>query len=787
MKIALLNAFPNLLHSAEREFIARAVAVLHAMGHDAISVVTSDEINDFDPDLVILSHEFAAKTTDHYTVGLLWSPTQFYRGDEERVKAIRSWDLVVPINDATRRFARSIHFPLRHRSAVSELDFFPSAPVCELAPPDPARLSLVYVGAHWDGRRHKAMLEELARLTDLHVYGPAKAWEFLPGHYRGMVPFDGRSMFSTLNRHGIVLALHKREHVEEQTPTMRVFEACAARCAVITEPLEPLVDLFGDSLHYVDSTQSPGRLARSVAEAVQRLRGDPAHFEQLTARAHERFLAKGSLDRLMAALLEEVAARQALSSRPLLKASSAVQPMEVSVIIRCGSRPLAILQRAVASLAAQSHPRIGVILVRFAEIEGFDTWLDATRASGRFSFVREVQAPGGGLRSAAWWAGLRAVDSDAFCVLDDDDELFRDHLASLVEVLERDPDCDFAYSGVVKQEEDGVFLNSHLRFGGEGGVTIEERRALHFLDDFNLDRLLRFDNYIQSNAWVARRRVLDDEVLDDPELEVAEDMYFYLLLASRYRFCFSGRATALWNWRSNAGDNSIKAVSQHRWVQAVEQLCRRLGQVPFPGGFEGRDVLGVGRVPRRPLNAPRQASLGAGQAVAGGLLPKALAKRMLRTASWGRCFLSASDPPPCDPSQIVCSIDFTQAALPEMVADLHGLSTLEPWGCWTEGPKFVLHFRSPLPPKFTLYLIGHAHRGNHELPVQVSAGGASATLKLSARTRACRYSVAMESGGTARSLEFVIPNPCSPASLDSRSRDMRRLGIGLVRLDIVDR
>ncbi len=783
MKVALQNVFPNLLHSAEREFIARCVAVLRAMGHEAQSVVTSDDIAAFDPDCVIVTHEFGAKTSDHFTVGLLWSPTQFYKGDEERVKAIRSWDLVIPINAGTRRFAKSIHFPLRHASAVSDLDFYPSAPAGDIAAPEPSRLSLVYVGAHWDGRRHKAMLEELAKLTDLHVYGPAKAWEFLPDNYRGMIPFDGSSLFKTLNRHGIVLALHKREHVEEETPTMRVFEACAARCAVITEPLQPLVDLFGDSLHYVDRTQSPVRLARNVAQIVERYRADPALFAETTARSHEVFLARASLERLLEALLEEVSARKAKQAvTRVLQA-----PMEVSVIIRCGSRPLAVVERAVASLAAQTYVPIGLILVRFDEIEGFEPWLETVRASGRFSFVKEVQAPGNGMRSAAWWAGLRAVRSEAFCVLDDDDELFRDHIGSLVELLDRDSDCDIAYSGVVKQEEDGVFLNGHMRFGGEGKVVYEERRALHFLDDVNIDRLLRFDNYIQSNAWLARRRVLTEEVLDDPQLEVAEDMYFYLLLASRFQFRFSGRASALWNWRSNAGDNSMTAVSQHRWGQAVEQLNRRLSQVPFPGGYQGRDVLGVGRIGRRPLEgAPRPASLIAAQGVGRPALSKALVKRALWMASGGRCYLKASDPVPYDAAGIVCSVDFTQALLPESVANVRGLSTLEPWGCWTDGPRLVLDLRSPLPPRFTLYLIGHAHPSNHGLPIKVSAGAETATLRMSARTRACRYSVAVVSGKAASSLVIEIPNPSSPASLDPRSKETRRLGIGLVRLDIVD-
>ena len=180
MKIALVDAFPNLSHSAEREFIRRCITTLQKAGHEAHGVTTSDDIIALDPEIVIVTHEFVAKVTDHYTVGLFWSPTEFYKNDEARLKAIRSWDLVVPINAATRQFAKNLHFPLRHRTAVSDLNFYPSAQVSPLPLPNPSDLSLAYIGAHWDGYRHKALFEEIAKVTDFHVYGPPKAWEFFP-------------------------------------------------------------------------------------------------------------------------------------------------------------------------------------------------------------------------------------------------------------------------------------------------------------------------------------------------------------------------------------------------------------------------------------------------------------------------------------------------------------------------------------------------------------------------------------------------------------------------------
>lgn len=784
MKVALLNAFPNLLHSAEREFIERCVAVLGALGHEACSVVTSDDTMAFGPDLVIVTHEFVAKTTDHFTVGLLWSPTLFYRDDEERLKAIRSWDLVVPINAETRRVATSLHFPLRHRTAVSDLDFFPSAPVSDLPLPDTSSLGVAYVGAHWDGQRHRRLLEELARVTDLHVYGPAQAWEFLPDHYRGSIPFDGKSLVRTLNRHGIVLALHKLEHVEEETPSMRVFEACSARCAVITERMQGLVDLFGDDIHCVDTSLSPRRLAQDIADIVNRYKAEPALFAQRVTRLHAAFRARASLERLLTSLLDEVRARKAQASAAVPRGPA---DPEVSVIIRCGSRPLAVVERAVASVAAQTYARIGLILVRYAEIEGFEPWLAATRATGRFTFVREVPATGKGVRSASMWAGLRAVQSEAFCMLDDDDEWFRDHVAGLVAVLAQDPGCDVAYSGVVKQEEDGAFLNDHARFKGDLQVEIKERRALKFMDDYNLDRLLRFDNFIQSNTWLARKRVLVGEVLDDPGLEVSEDVYFYLLLATRHGFRFSGTVSAIWNWRSNAADNSMLAVSQQRWARCGAAVIERLAHMQFPGAFSGRDVVGVGRIAARPRGTAALAPVGVRPAAARRSLPVAWLRQCLRVASGRRSFLSAGDPIPYDPAEVVWSIDFTQSALPPFISDVRGLSDFEGWGCWTDGPKLALEFRSPLPPQFTVHLIGHAFKSNHDLPIVVSVGKHEATLRMSARLRACRYEVPMLNPDAARSLVFHMPNVRSPAATDARSRETRRLGIGLVRLDIIGR
>ena len=97
MKIALLDAFPQAPFTAEREFIARCAGVLERLGHEAIAVSTSNQIIEYDPDIVFSTHHLAPKLTEHFTVGTLWDPFQFYKDEADRLRSIRSWDLVVPI------------------------------------------------------------------------------------------------------------------------------------------------------------------------------------------------------------------------------------------------------------------------------------------------------------------------------------------------------------------------------------------------------------------------------------------------------------------------------------------------------------------------------------------------------------------------------------------------------------------------------------------------------------------------------------------------------------------
>ena len=261
----------------------------------------------------------------------------------------------------------------------------------------------------------------------------------------------------------------------------------------------------------------------------------------------------------------------------------------VEYIIRIGSRPATTLARALASLAAQTYQAISVILVQFCPIDGLEAVVDCYRA--RFRGIRHIVVANNGNRSTCWWAGLNAVTADFFGMLDDDDTIYPNHVASLMDRLGRDPGCGFVYSGLIRVEDEPGHYIMAPQFNGPAGKVIEERRQLFCLEEEEFKDLLPTRNVIGNNTWICRSSLLDKADLSDPKIEWAEDVYFTALMAGRTRFGFAAMATAAWHWRSTTKDNwslshsdNTFQVSLARWQERLQHV--RLpshNKVPLPG------------------------------------------------------------------------------------------------------------------------------------------------------------------------------------------------------------
>ncbi|MBN9431145.1 MAG: glycosyltransferase [Bosea sp.] len=592
MHIALINAFPNLLSTAEVEFIRRFSIAAERLGHKAYEVVTSDDIHDCAPDFVIATHEFSPKLTPFLTFGAMWSPPAFYAPDPDRRRSILSYDGYLVGSPKVAQFLDDLEFSTGIAKPRTNFRFLPTAPAAPFEPRAAGDLyELVYVGVHWDGGRHGNLFELLSKRTDIAFYGPPANWRGYPDSYRGEVPYDGSSMHRTLARHGVALCLHKTEHRSADTPSMRLFEAAAAGCLIVTDGIPFAKETLGDSAFHLDLEGVPAdRVAAQISGIVDWANRNPELAGNMARRSHAILNGDYSLDRTVertCVFADE--ARVALTSRCVAGvrfaeagAGAGGGPL-VDVIIRTGGRRIDLLRRAIRSVSGQ---RFGSFRVILADYKGrADIAALALSESTETTAIDYLRCENNGLRSSTLWAGLRSVTAPYFAMLDDDDQLMPDHFGHLLATAEAQPGHPLYYSGVVRVEEEPLDFMAPPHFQGPLDIAVPETRELKFLDAFDLVRLVAFDNYIQSNAWIARSTCLDETVLVDPKLVVCEDMYLYFLLARHGNFRLSPFPTAYWNWRSASKDNSMNGIEEKVWLGEAIRMEQRLAQQTLPGGW----------------------------------------------------------------------------------------------------------------------------------------------------------------------------------------------------------
>jgi len=207
----------------------------------------------------------------------------------------------------------------------------------------------------------------------------------------------------------------------------------------------------------------------------------------------------------------------------------------VSIIVRTKDRP-ELLKRALQSIAAQTYGPIEVILVNDGGCDLRGEELKEILPDVLLNYIRLEKNTG---RAHAGNVGIENAKGDYIGFLDDDDEFYREHVATLVSAMKRS-DYKIAYTAVEFVER--TFDSGALQF-------TDIKKGL-FAKDLSYNDLL-IANYIPLISLLFKSDVLKNLMFDET-FDLYEDWDMLIRASEKNEFYFINKITAQYNqWSSS--------------------------------------------------------------------------------------------------------------------------------------------------------------------------------------------------------------------------------------------
>lgn len=586
MKIALHNPFFG-QNVAERELAQRICQAAANLGWQAVEVPSSSEIKSFAPDCVLALHFRVPKLTQYPTYGCMWNPPSFFEQEDDFIKNILSYDGYLCASDEIKLWLEDTLYNTAKKFKI--IPFYPSCLETIYEKPNLENPHLIYVGSNWDGSRFKDLFLSLDKQICTKIYGNKDGWKYLEKSYQGEIDFDGVSLLKILNRGGVCLCLHKEEHSQSATPSMRIFEIAASGAVAICSEHQFIKDNFGDAVLYFSPDADVNKQVRQINEHFTWIKKNPDKAQQMSRDAHKIFKEKFNLEKSLIQLQEY---HQNLIYQKGFKVYSSPGKQQfnleqkVQLIIRVGNRSVASIKRAIDSIYNQTYPKTGIIIVKFKEVEGLDALLKKYEQKIE---IKTLSLFSNTCRSSSLWAGINTVSSEYFGILDDDDIIYPNHIYTLISLLEEYRDCGVAYSGAIRVWEKDksdrklsttILTNIHQYF-------FKEDAEVAYFQPFKTMEFMVFRNFITSNSFIARTSLLNNKIRKDPKLDVLEDFFLLLNLLTITEFIFSYEVTCEFLQRISLKDNA-SFLDKQKW----DEVTQRIKRIMWNQEFVHRQYLG---------------------------------------------------------------------------------------------------------------------------------------------------------------------------------------------------
>ena len=562
MRIAFLNPWTV---AAENQAFASLSIAAQRIGHELIHCANSSDVEACAPDFVLASASTQPKLNDIPHYGVIHEPRAGFFRNRKSFHNLLSYDGHLTIADTLERFLRDATFgaayarPIGFYYNTCQRQEF-SADLRDMC--GQHMLRITYFGTNWD-RRRQAFFEKLSYAEGVQICGPKERWHHInPAGYGGEMPFDGVSVQARYAANGVGLCMLSDFHLRDDVMSNRLFEITSVGAIALCCDTPWVRKHFGDSLYYFNQDVDDETLQRSILRLRDAIYSDPEAAMRRAADARKIFDSKFAAEVLIENAVRYHQTLTSLRCSELQSSESCYCP-RISVIIRCGSRSIEFVRRAVESVARQTYGAFEVIFVRHAEL---DLSPLTNRQYTRIHSFRIVECTRGS-RSASLWAGLNAVNGEYFSVLDDDDWWFSNHFEQLFRPLPDAPLTRYlAYSGTIALHRNPVPIAG-------GGADLRE---LHRFGIHSANAWREVTSAFASNCFVASRDLLTSRVLTDPQMDTCEDSYLILSLISQSEPRFSYAATSVFD--RSLGDQSDFSQHPHRYEDELTLQLRLLGR-----------------------------------------------------------------------------------------------------------------------------------------------------------------------------------------------------------------
>ncbi|HLG96332.1 MAG TPA: glycosyltransferase family A protein [Bryobacteraceae bacterium] len=533
MKIAFLNPWRE---AAENQAFSSLRIAAERVGHELVHCSNSTEVEECAPEFVLAAASTQPKlnAVPHY--GVIHEPRNRFLTNRRYFYNLLSYDGYLTISETLERFVRDVTFGTGQPKPTGF--YYNTCQRQQISSDLPGlinrrELRITYFGTNWDKRRHP-FFRLLSESEGVEICGPEHSWRHICRQgYGGTLPFDGMSVQAKYSANGIGLCMLSDLHLSDDVVSNRLFEITSVGAIALCCDIPWIRRHFGDSVYYFDQRLTDRALERAILRLRDLIYQNP---EAAIARARkarqifeEKFAAEVMIKNAVEYHQDRCSDRQAARTT----AEASYSPL-ISVIVRCGSRPLRYLERAVRSISQQTYGRFEVILVKHKEI---DLTPFKTCDFPRIECFQTIACIGGN-RSTSLWAGLNAVRGQYFCILDDDDWWFSNHFEQLFQPPPKEPLTRFmAYSGTITLHRQPVAIDG-------GGYDCRE---LHRFGIESQQPWHAATSAFASHCFVASSDLLHPRLLVCPGMETAEDSYLILSLLAQVQPRFSYAATCVYD------------------------------------------------------------------------------------------------------------------------------------------------------------------------------------------------------------------------------------------------